>query len=65
MVDKYTQEPSAKQGNIQGPKAEMLYLDVEASAAAATACSKRVIHDLELAPNQLHRVVHLTPLQQL
>lgn len=41
------------------------HLDVETRPATTAARRKRVVDDLELAADQLHRVVHLAALQEL
>ena len=50
-------------GNLLG--ADQLGLDVEASTTTTATCRRRISDNLELASNQLHRIVNLTSFQQL
>ena len=50
-------------GNLLG--ADQLGLDVKASTTTTATCRRRVSNNLELAPNQLHRIVNLASFQQL
>lgn len=42
-----------------------LHLDVETGAASTTAGSQRVVHNLELGPDQLHCKIHLASLEEV